>query len=136
MQNSGKEVETSQRHQSPCEPAMQGACKRVEGNPECINHNKEHKLHHGEERQESFLPCAQQRSTRVLDVVCIDVCGPLSVPSLAKNKYILFFLDDFPRCVVCLLKEESETVEMFRRYIAMKQQISEETCCSSRQQWR
>lgn len=56
----------------------------------------------------------------MLDVVYSDVCGPLSVSLLGKNEYILFFLDDFSGyCVLYLLREKSETVDMFRKYLAM-----------------
>lgn len=68
----------------------------------------------------SFPRCAEQRSNKVLDIVHTDICGPMNVPSLGKNRYILIFLDDFSRfCVVYFLKEKSETVDKLQEYIAM-----------------
>ncbi|CAI5780530.1 Retrovirus-related Pol polyprotein from transposon TNT 1-94 [Podarcis lilfordi] len=68
-----------------------------------------------------LFPCyAEQRSNKVLDIVHTDICGPMNVPSLGKNRYILIFLDDFSRfCVVYFLKEKSETVDKLQEYIAM-----------------
>ncbi|CAI5793457.1 Retrovirus-related Pol polyprotein from transposon TNT 1-94 [Podarcis lilfordi] len=68
----------------------------------------------------SFPRCAEQRSNKVLDIVHTDICGPMNVPSLGKNRYILIFLDDFSRfCVVYFLKEKSETVDKLQEYIDM-----------------
>ena len=68
----------------------------------------------------SFPRCVEQRSTKVLDIIYSDLCGPINVPSLGNNKYILIFIDDFSRyCVAYFIREKSETVEMFKEYIAM-----------------
>ena len=39
------------------------------------------------------------RSTRRLQLVHSDVCGPVNIPSVNKSRYVITFIDDFTRHV-------------------------------------
>ncbi|CAI5791624.1 Retrovirus-related Pol polyprotein from transposon TNT 1-94 [Podarcis lilfordi] len=53
-------------------------------------------------------------------IVRSDLCEPMNVPSLGKNRYILNFLYDFSKnCIVYFLKGKSEMQEMLKNYLAM-----------------
>ncbi|GFX20322.1 copia protein [Trichonephila clavipes] len=57
----------------------------------------------------SFKPIGRIRSTRPLQLVHMDVCGPLPVVSCGGAKYFLPITDDFSRMVTCFpLKGKSQ----------------------------
>ena len=61
-----------------------------------------------------------QRTTRCLQLVHSDVCGPVRVPSLNDEfRYLLTFIDDFSRyAVVYLMRTRDEVLRHFRTYKA------------------
>ena len=61
-----------------------------------------------------------QRTTRCLQLVHSDVCGPVRVPSLHDQyKYLLTFIDDFSRYVVIyLMRTRDEVLGHFTTYKA------------------
>ncbi|KAJ7319992.1 hypothetical protein JRQ81_019503 [Phrynocephalus forsythii] len=68
----------------------------------------------------SFHSNPEKRSTKVSDLVHTDLCGPISVPSLANNRYILILVDDFSRYnVIYLIRKKSQTHKFLKKYIAM-----------------
>lgn len=57
------------------------------------------------------------RSTRVLELVHTDVCGPLTPESNNENKYFVSFIDDFSRfAMIFIIKNKSEVFECFKEY--------------------
>lgn len=59
------------------------------------------------------------RSTRKLELVHSDVCGPMQTESLGGQKYFLTFIDDYSRCcAVYFLKKKSEVFEKFKEFEA------------------
>ncbi|RDX97842.1 hypothetical protein CR513_19347, partial [Mucuna pruriens] len=56
----------------------------------------------------------------LLEVVCLDVCGPMESVSLGGNHYFIFFVDDFSR-------KKGETFEVFKRF----KEIVEKQCGES-----
>ena len=55
----------------------------------------------------------------VLELIHTDLCGPINVPSMVGNRYILIFVDDFSRyCVTYLLKDKSEIHNLLRKFVA------------------
>ncbi|KAL1193575.1 Retrovirus-related Pol polyprotein from transposon RE1 [Cardamine amara subsp. amara] len=55
------------------------------------------------------------KSTRALELVHMDLMGPIQVESLSGKRYILVLVDDFTRYTwVRFLREKSETLESFR----------------------
>ena len=61
-----------------------------------------------------------QRTTRCLQLVHSDVCGPVRVPSLHDEfRYLLTFIDDFSRYVVIyLMRTRDEVLRHFKTYKA------------------
>ena len=59
------------------------------------------------------------RSTRRLQLVHSDVCGPVNVPSVNKSRYVITFIDDFTRHVdTYLMAHKDEALDMFKLYLA------------------
>ena len=55
------------------------------------------------------------RSTRKLQLVHSDVCGPMRTESVGGHKYFVTFIDDYSCCcAVYYLKQKSEVFEKFR----------------------
>ena len=50
-----------------------------------------------------FNPVKELRSTRRLEHIHSDVCGPMSVESISRQKYFVTFIDDYSRILCCLL---------------------------------
>ena len=53
----------------------------------------ERKMH-----RQPFQPSGDVRSTRKLQLVHSDVCGPMPTKSLGKKRYFVSFTDDYSRC--------------------------------------
>ena len=51
-------------------------------------------------QQRAPFPNSQSQSARPLELLHMDVCGPLPVASLGGSKYVVTFLDDFSRLSV------------------------------------
>jgi transposase InsO family protein len=63
---------------------------------------------------------SRHRSSRPLDLIHSDLCGPLQTPSLSGAKYILTFTDDCSRyCWVYFLKFKSDTFQKFKEFQAL-----------------
>jgi len=58
------------------------------------------------------------RSTQLLEIIHIDICGSFDVNSFNKRKYVITFIDDFSRYGhVYLLHEKSQSVNGLEVYI-------------------
>lgn len=57
------------------------------------------------------------RTTKRLELVHSDLCGPIKTPSLGGARYFLTFVDDYSRFVwVYMLKFKDEAVDMFKSW--------------------
>lgn len=66
-----------------------------------------------------FPSKAKQKSTKILDLIHTDVCGPMQTITPSGKKYFLTFIDDHSRfSMVYLLREKSEVYEKLKEYIA------------------
>ena len=66
------------------------------------------------------FPSSDNRSARVLDLVHIDVCGPMSQASLCGCEYYLTFIDDHSRKTwIYFLKAKSEAFARFQEFRAL-----------------
>ena len=64
-------------------------------------------------------PVGEIRSTRKLELVHSDVCGPLQVESFSGKRYVVTFIDDYSRCcAVFFMKHKSEVLEKFKEFEA------------------
>ena len=59
------------------------------------------------------------RSTRKLQLVHSDVCGPMPTESLGSHKYFVTFTHDYSRhCSVYFMKHQSEVLSKFKEFEA------------------
>jgi hypothetical protein len=88
---------------------------------------KEVSLHHicegcvkGKHQRTSFPKDGATRASQLLEIVHIDVCGPMKTTSHGGARYFLTFIDDFSRKThVYLLKAKGEAFEKFKQYKAL-----------------
>ena len=58
------------------------------------------------------------RSTKLLEIIHTNICGPFDTPSFGKEKYFITFIDDFSRYgYIYLLHEKSQAVNALEVYI-------------------
>ena len=64
-------------------------------------------------------PLGEIRSTRRLEKVHSDVCGPMQTASNSGKKYMVTFVDDYSRtCAVYFMAHKSDTFAMFQEFHA------------------
>ena len=58
-----------------------------------------------------------ERVADLLEIIHIDVCGPMSVEARGKYRYFLTFTDDVNRYgYIYLMKHKSKTFEKFKEF--------------------
>lgn len=68
-------------------------------------------------RRTSFKPLEKIRSRKPLELLHLDVCGPIQTPSLEGFNYFLTITDDFSRKVtVYPIRRKNEVFECFTKY--------------------
>ncbi len=88
---------------------------------------KEVPLHHicegcikGKHQRTSFPKDGTMRASQLLEIVHIDVCGPMRTTLHGGAQYFLIFIDHFSRKThVYLLKAKREVFEKFKQYKAL-----------------
>ena len=80
----------------------------------------------GKMNRKPFKPIREIRSTRKLQLVHSDVCGPMQTESLGGHKYFVTFIDDYSRCChvyipyeVYFIRHKSEFPEKFKEFLAL-----------------
>ena len=64
-----------------------------------------------------FKSVGEIRSTRKLQCVHSDVCGPMPVDSIGGKRYFVTFIDDYTRCCkVYFMKNKSEVFNKFKEF--------------------
>lgn len=67
-----------------------------------------------------FKSLGEIRSTRRLELVHSDVCGPMQTESIGGKRYFVTFIDDYSRCCsIYFLKYKSEVLEKFKEFAAI-----------------
>ena len=60
------------------------------------------------------------RTTKVLELVHTDLCGPMEVESMGGSNYFMLFIDDYSRMTwVFFLSYKSEALGLFKSFKAM-----------------
>ena len=60
------------------------------------------------------------RTTKILERIHTDVCGPFSVASTAKHRYYVIFVDYFShKCWIFFMQKKSETYSNFCEFKAL-----------------
>ena len=71
----------------------------------------------GKMHRQPFKPVGEIRSSRKLQLIHSDVCGPMQTESIGGHKYFVTFIDDYSRCcAVYYLKRKSEVFEKFKEF--------------------
>ena len=97
-------------------PEMIQPLKRCEG---CLMSKQSRK---------SFPSQANFCSSKVLEIIHADICGPISPTTPGGNRYFLLFVDDYSRKMwVYMLKEKSSAFEMFKKFKALVENGTEES---------
>ena len=74
----------------------------------------------GKMKRKPFHVVGEIRSTRRLERVHSDVCGPMPVESLGRKRYFVTFIDDFSRCcAVYFIRQKSEVFDKFKEFEAI-----------------
>ena len=71
---------------------------------------------HGKQTRVRFKT-KEYSTSKPLELVHTDLCGPTRTKSLQGESYFMMFIDDFTRMVwVCFLKEKSEALNKFKAF--------------------
>ena len=63
----------------------------------------------GKMHRKPFKPVREIRSTRKIQLVHSDVCGPMHTESIGRQKYFVTFIDEYSRCcAVYFMRHKSE----------------------------
>ena len=75
----------------------------------------------------SFLKESKTKTTKLLETVHNNLCGPFKVKSVSGAKYFVTFIDDRSRIIlVYFIKSKSEVFEKFQLY---KAHVEKQTDC-------
>ena len=67
-----------------------------------------------------YFPSSYKRSKEVLDLIHLDVCGPMSTPSMNGYLYYAIFIDDLSRKTwIYFMKAKNETFNKFQEFKEM-----------------
>jgi hypothetical protein len=65
------------------------------------------------------------RATKALELVHIDLCGPITLGTVGGNKYFMLLIDDFSRwSYVYMLKSKDQALDAFIKYKAEVENIT------------
>lgn len=74
----------------------------------------------GKQHRNGFPKSQAQRASIPLELVHIDLCGPMRTKSIAGNKYFMLIVDDFTRMIwVYFLRNKSEAFNSFKKLKSM-----------------
>ena len=75
---------------------------------------------YGKQHREGFPKGQAQRASVLLELVHVDLCGPMRNESTGENKYFMLLVDDATRMVyVYFLKYKSDAFTCFKKFKAM-----------------
>lgn len=79
----------------------------------------------GKQHKDPIPKKSSWRASQKLQLIHVDICGPISPSSNSKKRYSLCFIDDFSRKAwIYLLNEKSEAFNMFKYF---KKLVEKET---------
>ena len=79
----------------------------------------------GKMHKASFPKQSTTKTSRVLELVHSDVCGPIAVESKGGSRYFLTFTDDFSRySVVYFLHKKSQVLGYFKQYVTQMENFT------------
>ena len=100
--------------------------KEMVGGVPHIDHPEEvcHACLAGKQTQGSFPRVTQWRAEKPLELLHVNLCGPINPPTAAGNKYFMLIVDDSTRWMtVYTLKSKDQACEVFVKYKAEAKNI-------------
>jgi transposase InsO family protein len=89
----------------------------VSGLPTILRNSKQCEACILVKRNKKHFHDSTSRARRKIELVHLDLCGPILVPSTFGKIYIMTFIDDYTRtCWVYLLKQKSQAFETFKKF--------------------
>ncbi|CAL8138644.1 unnamed protein product [Prunus armeniaca] len=74
----------------------------------------------GKQHRNVFPKEQAQRASKALELVHVDLCGPMRNESVARNRYFMLIIDDFTRMIwVYFLRNKSEAFCCFKKFKSM-----------------
>lgn len=74
----------------------------------------------GKQTRRSFPNATSYRATKKLELIHGDLCGPITLQTAGKSRYIFVLIDDYSRYMwSILLQEKSEALDKFKKFKAM-----------------
>lgn len=71
----------------------------------------------GKEHKVKFSKQGARRATEIFELIHLDICGPMQVPTDTSYLYFITFIDDLTRlCHVYLMKNKSKAFAKFQLY--------------------
>jgi transposase InsO family protein len=87
----------------------------------------------GKQHRESIPKSTNWKSSKILELIHSDICGPITPASNGNRRYILTFIDDFSRKTwAYILIEKSGALECFKKFRSMVEKESEQVICCLR----
>ena len=81
----------------------------------------------GKMHRQVFPKRDQHHTTKPMEIIHTDICGPMQIESLGGSRYILMFTDDYSRyTIVYFLKSKDETLSKFKEYVNL---VENQTGC-------
>lgn len=78
----------------------------------------------GKAARAPFPAVTERKSTKVLDIVHTDVCGPIQTATPSGNRYVMHIIDDYSRFTVTyLMKHKSEAAQNIIDYVRWVENI-------------
>ena len=74
----------------------------------------------GKQHRSSFPKGSQFHASKLLELLYMDICAPISPSTLGRSRYFLLIVDDFSRLMwVSMLKSKSDAVTELKRFKAL-----------------
>lgn len=72
---------------------------------------------HGKLQMTGFSSVCVRQVVRKFEFINTDICGPLNVESLNKNRYFLLFIDNYTRMTrVYILSNKIQVLYLFKKF--------------------
>jgi len=76
----------------------------------------------GKMTKQPFSGTGNTKSTKLLQLVHSDICGPIPTSSIGGGRYFITFIDDYSHhTTTYILKHKSEAIDKFKEYVKMSE---------------
>ncbi|GAU16533.1 hypothetical protein TSUD_167640 [Trifolium subterraneum] len=87
----------------------------------------------GKQHRESIPKTSNWKSSKRLELIHSDICGPITPVSNSNKRYVLTFIDDYSRKIwAYYLSNKSDAFECFKKFKCMVEKETSETICCLR----